>query len=108
MAKISRRIVSRGLAAAALAHFGRSAFAQGAYPGNLTIKVVVPYPPGGATDVIGRIVADRLAALWRTTVIVENIAGAAANVGMDRVAKGPADGTQILVVPPQIAINQAL
>jgi len=105
---ISRRKVSHGLAAAALAPWGRRAGAQGAYPGSLTIKLVVPYPPGGATDVIGRIVAERLAALWRTTVIVENVAGAAANIGMDRVAKGPADGTQVLVVPPQIAINQFL
>jgi tripartite-type tricarboxylate transporter receptor subunit TctC len=105
---ISRRTVSLGLAAAALAPFGRRAGAQGTYPGSQTIKLVVPYPPGGATDVIGRIVAERLAAMWRTTVIVENVAGAAANIGMDRVAKGPADGTQILVVPPQIAINQFL
>ena len=104
---ISRRIVSQGLAATALAPFGRRAWAQG-YPGNLNIKLVVPYPPGGATDVIGRIVAERLAALWRTAVIVENVSGAAGSVGMDRVAKGPTDGTQILVVPPQIAINQFL
>jgi tripartite-type tricarboxylate transporter receptor subunit TctC len=108
MTKISRRIVFHALAAAALAPLGGRASAQGAYPGNLTIRLVVPYPPGGATDVIGRIVADRLAALWRATVIVENVAGAAANIGMDRVAKGAADGTQILVVPPQIAINQFL
>jgi tripartite-type tricarboxylate transporter receptor subunit TctC len=105
---ISRRKVSQGLAAAVLAPFASHVGAQGAYPGSLTIKLVVPYPPGGATDVIGRIVAERLAALWRTTVIVENVSGAAANIGMDRVAKGAADGTQILVVPPQIAINQFL
>ena len=105
-------LASQGFAGAgrgrARAIRARRARAQGAYPGNQTIKLVVPYPPGGATDVIGRIVADRLAAMWRTTVIVENIAGAAANIGMDRVAKGAADGTQILVVPPQIAINQFL
>ena len=105
---ISRRMVSQALAAAALAPSVMRARAQGAYPGNLTIKLVVPYPPGGATDVIGRIVAERLAVMWRTTVIVENVSGAAGSIGMDRVAKGPTDGTQILVVPPQIAINQFL
>jgi tripartite-type tricarboxylate transporter receptor subunit TctC len=105
---ISRRKVSQGLAAAALVSLARSSQAQGAYPSGITVKLVVPYPPGGATDVIGRIVAERLAALWRATVIVENVAGAAANIGMDRVAKGATDGTQILVVPPQIAINQYL
>jgi tripartite-type tricarboxylate transporter receptor subunit TctC len=108
MAKISRRIVSKGLAASALLPFTRRALAQGAHPGNQIIKVVVPYPAGGATDVIGRIVADRLQAMWHTTVIVENISGAAGSIGMDRVAKGPTDGTQILIVPPQISINQFL
>jgi tripartite-type tricarboxylate transporter receptor subunit TctC len=68
----------------------------------------VPYPAGGATDVIGRIVADRMQAMWNTAVIVENISGAASNIGMDRVAKGSTDGTQIVIVPPQIAINQYL
>src|SRR5439155_5402495 len=43
-----------------------------------------------------------------TSVLVENVSGAAGSIGMDRIAKGPTDGTQILVVPPQIAINQYL
>ncbi len=108
MAKISRRIVSKVLATAALLPFARQAPAQGAYPGDRTIKLVVPYPAGGATDVIGRIVGDRLQAMWGTTIIVENISGAAGSIGMDRVAKGVTDGTQILIVPPQISINQFL
>jgi tripartite-type tricarboxylate transporter receptor subunit TctC len=104
--RFPRRSFVTGLAAAALLP-ARRAFTQG-YPGNQTIKLVVPYPAGGATDVIGRIVADRLAALWHTNVIVENIAGAAGSIGMDRVAKGPTDGSTLLMVPPQIAINQFL
>ena len=108
MSTFSRRTVSKGLAATALLPLARPAPAQGTYPGNQTIKMVVPYPAGGATDVIGRIVADRLQAMWQTAVIVENISGAASNIGMDRVAKGPSDGTQIVMVPPQIAINQYL
>jgi tripartite-type tricarboxylate transporter receptor subunit TctC len=113
MTRISRRIVSQGLAAAALVPLARGARAQGAraqgaYPGSQTIKIVVPYPAGGATDVIGRIVGDRLAAMWRTNVVVENISGAAGSIGMDRIAKGPTDGSQLLIVPPQIAINQYL
>ena len=108
MSTFSRRTVSKGLAATALLPLARPALSQGTYPGNQTIKMVVPYPAGGATDVIGRIVADRLQAMWHTAVIVENISGAASNIGMDRVAKGPSDGTQIVMVPPQIAINQYL
>ena len=100
--------MEKELAAAALLPAARSARAQGSWPGNQTIKLVVPYPAGGATDVIGRIVADRLAAMWHTSVIVENIAGAAGSIGMDRVAKGPTDGSTLLMVPPQIAINQFL
>ena len=106
--RISRRSFGKGLAAAALLPSARSAQAQGSWPGNQTIKLIVPYPAGGATDVIGRIVADRFAAMWRTNVIVENIAGAAGSIGMDRVAKGPTDGSTLLMVPPQIAINQFL
>ncbi|HET9902797.1 MAG TPA: tripartite tricarboxylate transporter substrate binding protein [Xanthobacteraceae bacterium] len=108
MPRVSRRTVLAGLTATALTPLARPARAQGAYPGDKTVKVVVPYPAGGATDVIGRIVADRMAAHWRTSVIVENVSGAASNIGMDRVAKGPNDGTQIVIVPPQIAINQFL
>src|ERR1044072_1439028 len=109
MKKLSRRTVSKGLAAAALSVLARPAIAQGAYPAGVgTIKLIVPYPAGGATDVIGRIVADPLAALWHASAIVENIAGAAANIGMDRVAKGPTDGSTLFIVPPQIAINQYL
>jgi tripartite-type tricarboxylate transporter receptor subunit TctC len=109
MTNISRRRIAKGLAATLAAPaLVRSAFAQSAYPGSQQIKVIVPYPAGGATDVIGRIVADRLANLWGTTVIVENIPGAGANIGMDRVAKGPQDGSQILMVPPNIATNQFL
>jgi tripartite-type tricarboxylate transporter receptor subunit TctC len=109
MKRLSRRNVSKGLAAAALWIAARPAIAQGAYPAGIgTIKLVVPYPAGGATDVVGRIVADRLSAFWNTNVIVENIAGAAANIGMDRVAKGPADGSTLFIVTPQIAINQYL
>jgi tripartite-type tricarboxylate transporter receptor subunit TctC len=101
-------MVCKGLAAAAALPLARPALAQGAYPGTRTIKMVVPYPAGGATDIIGRVIADRLAAKWGATVIVENISGAAGTIGMDRIAKGPTDGTQILMVPPQISINQYL
>jgi tripartite-type tricarboxylate transporter receptor subunit TctC len=104
---ISRRTFGKGLVATAALPLASPALAQ-AWPGTQTIKLVVPYPAGGATDVIGRIVADRLSALWKTSVVVENIAGAAANIGMDRVAKGPADGSTLFMVPPQIAINQYL
>jgi tripartite-type tricarboxylate transporter receptor subunit TctC len=102
---ISRRRVIAGLGALGLAPACRPALAQG-YPSSMTIKFVVPFAAGGTVDFVGRILADRLAALWKVATIVENLAGAGANIGIDRVAKGPTDGTQILIVPPGIATNQ--
>jgi tripartite-type tricarboxylate transporter receptor subunit TctC len=78
------------------------------YPAGLTVKVIVGYPAGGTSDVVGRIVADRLAAAWTVPVIVENVAGGNGNIGNERVAKGPADGTQLLVVTANIATNAFL
>ena len=104
----TRRAFTRGLAAVGLSPIAGLARAQTSYPAGLTIKFIVGYPAGGGQDVVGRIVADRLGALWKVPTIVENISGAAANIGMDRVAKGPADGTQILIVPPNISTNQFL
>jgi Tripartite tricarboxylate transporter family receptor len=61
-----------------------------------------------AQDIVGRVIADRPGALWKVPTVVENIAGAAGNLGIDRVAKGASDGGQILIVPPGIAKNQFL
>ena len=107
MSRITRRTFTAGATAAGIAtpYLAR---AQAAYPAGLTIKFIVGFPAGGAQDIVGRIVADRLGALWGVPTVVENIAGAGANVAMDRVAKGPNDGTQIMIVPPGFATNQFL
>ncbi len=104
--RLTRRTTLAGLAAAGV--FSPAIVRAQGYPGSQTIKMLVPYPAGGATDIVGRVVADALTTHWKTTVVVENVAGAAANVGMDRIAKGATDGSTLFVVPPQIAINQFL
>jgi tripartite-type tricarboxylate transporter receptor subunit TctC len=105
--RISRRTAVTGIAAAGI--FAPALVrAQGTYPAGQTIKMIVPYPAGGATDIVGRTIADALAELWKVTFVVENISGAGANVGMDRTAKGPTDGTTMFVVPPNITTNQFL
>ena len=108
MADFTRRAFVAGTAAAGVSPMIGVARAQQGYPAGLTIKFIVGFPAGGAQDIVGRIIADRLGALWKATTVVENIAGAGGNIGMDRVAKGSTDGTQICIIPPQIAINQFL
>lgn len=92
----------------AMAFCGPEAIAQQPYPAGRTIKVVVGFAPGGTSDIVGRIVADRLAASWAVPVVVENVAGANGNTASERVAKGPPDGSQLLIVTTNIATNAFL
>jgi tripartite-type tricarboxylate transporter receptor subunit TctC len=83
------------------------ATAQG-YPGQ-AIKIVVPFPPGGATDILGRLVADQLSTRLGASVIIENRPGAGGNIGADQVAKSKADGyTLLLATSAALAINKSL
>ena len=72
-----------------------SAQAQTAYPSQ-PIKFIVPYPAGGATDALARMVAQKLQDSWQQTVVVENKPGAGGTIGANLVAKGPADGHTVL------------
>ena len=67
-----------------------------AYP-TKPIKLVVPYPPGGATDVIGRVIAQKLGGELGQSVVVDNRSGAAGSIGAGIVANGPADGHTLLM-----------
>jgi tripartite-type tricarboxylate transporter receptor subunit TctC len=62
-----------------------------------TIRIVVPYPPGGSSDIIARAISQPLSEALKQTVIVENKPGATGNVGADFVAKSPADGYTLLL-----------
>jgi tripartite-type tricarboxylate transporter receptor subunit TctC len=105
--KVTRRAVTTGLLATGLVP--ASARADQRFPSSQPIKVIVGFPAGGSQDIVGRIVAERLSAYWGgAPVVVENIPGAGSNIAFDRVAKGPADGTQILIVPPPITTNEFL
>ena len=69
---------------------GAMSWAQSDYP-NRPIKMVVAFPPGGTSDVLGRMMADELTKVLKQPVVVENIGGAGGIVGMDRALKMPAD-----------------
>ena len=84
------------------------AFAQGDYP-NKPIKLVVPFSPGGATDIVTRIVAQKLSDVWGQQVLVDNRAGASGNIGGELAAKAPPDGYTVFMTSGSIvAANQHL
>src|ERR1700733_12575751 len=84
------------------------AWSQPAYPSR-TIKMIVPYPAGGTTDLLGRLVADQLKAGLNATCIVENKPGAGTTLGADQVAKSEPDGyTLLMATSTTLAINKTL
>jgi len=73
-----------------------------------SVRLIVPFPPGGPADVLGRIYAEKLSAAWTQPVIVENRAGAAGNIGSDMTAKASPDGYTLLLIASSHVINSAL
>ena len=73
-----------------------------------TLKYVVPFAPGGLTDVMARTVAQKLTEAWKVSVIVENKAGGNAQIGADQVAKSTPDGSSLLAITLTHAANVAL
>lgn len=78
------------------------------FPGK-PVRIVVPFPPGGATDITARVVAEKLSSKWGQPVVIDNKAGAGGNVGSDLVAKSTPDGYNIVLgVTGSHAINISL
>ena len=93
---------------AALFMVSLAAFAQDDYP-NRPVKIIVPFAPGGSTDVVARILADRLGAELKQSFVVENKPGAGGNIGADAVAKANPDGYTLLMgTTGVLAINKYL
>ena len=102
-----RLAATAALATLALALPG-TAFAQaGAYP-DKPVKFVVPYPPGGGTDVIARIVQERFSALLGQSVLIDNKGGAGGSLGSEIVARSAADGYTVLFTLSSHTINPAI
>jgi len=87
----------RTVACVAFATFAATASAQN-YPSG-PVKLIVPIPAGGVTDVMARVVGQRLQEMWGQTVVVENRPGGNSGVGAQAVERSPADGLTLLVAP---------
>src|SRR5882672_10879114 len=72
------------------------------------VRFILPFPPGGGTDILGRLIAERLAAALGQPVVIENRGGAGGNVGAEAAAKSAPDGYTIVLVAPSLAISPSL
>ena len=96
------------LAAALLMALGWNAHAQQPAWPTKPVRMIVPFAAGGSTDVVARMVGQRLNLLWNQPVLIENRAGAGGTVGADVVAKAPGDGYTLLMASGSVTINPAL
>ncbi|WP_036050745.1 tripartite tricarboxylate transporter substrate binding protein [Bradyrhizobium sp. Tv2a-2] len=105
---LTRRDVVAGLTGGLSLLIAPCARAEAVYPSRI-IKLVVPYPAGGTTDLLGRLIADRLKSALAATVIVENKPGAGTTIGAEQVARAEADGyTLLMATSTTLAINRTL
>jgi tripartite-type tricarboxylate transporter receptor subunit TctC len=100
-ARILAALVTLTLAGAAMAQ------APADYP-NKAVRIIVPFAPGGPTDVVGRMFALKLSESMAQQFYVENLPGAGGNIGIAAAAKAPADGYTILVVSTGFMVNPSL
>ena len=90
-----RSLIKTTLALSVLVLCGVAAHAADPYPAGKPIRLIVPFPPGGPTDIMGRLAGKIIGDKLKTTVVVENRAGAGGNLGTDVVAKSAPDGYTI-------------
>ena len=101
------RLSWRGLLSFALLAMLPPACPAQSYPSK-PLRMVVPYPPGGAADLLGRLVGQKLSERVGQPVVVETRAGGGGNIGAEYVVKSPADGYTIMIGGLSLAINQSL
>ena len=100
-----RRLMTLSASAVGLA-IAESGLAQ-AWPAR-HVRLIVPFPPGGGTDAIARIVAGKLSDIWGQQMVVENRGGGGANIGHEAVVRADPDGYTILIASMPLAVNRFL
>ncbi len=98
--RISLLLLAVGIASA-------SGLRAGHYPDH-SVKVIVPFPAGGATDIVGRIVLQQLSERLGQQFFIENVGGAGGNIGMTDAARAPHDGYTVLLASSSIVVNPSL
>ena len=93
---MTRIFIAAAIAALGVVAMDRPALAQASYP-TKPIRLIVPFPPGGSTDLIGRIAALRLGERLGQTIVVDNRGGAGGTLGTELVAKAPPDGYTLMI-----------
>ena len=105
---LTRREAVAALCGEIAGHAAGPAWAQGSRAGR-TIRIIVPYPAGGTTDLLGRMIAEQLASAFSATVTVENKPGAGTTLAAEMVAKAEPDGnTLLMATSTTLAINKSL
>jgi tripartite-type tricarboxylate transporter receptor subunit TctC len=106
MYQLKSSLIRIGLIAL-LSGFCSQSFAQQDYP-NRPIKVVIPFAPGGPSDIVGRVLMQQISENMGKPIIIENKPGAGSNIGIQQVAKAAPDGYTLLLVSSTFVINPSL
>src|SRR5439155_11151297 len=101
------RLLSLAVLGAALAPWPAPAQTSSAWPSK-PIRFILPFPPGGGTDILGRLIAERMTAALGQPVVIENPGGAGGNVGAEAAARSAPDGYTLVLVAPSLAISPSL
>jgi tripartite-type tricarboxylate transporter receptor subunit TctC len=105
--RVEKRLRRSAIVLAALTCVAPALGQSQSYPAK-TIRMVVPIAPGGSTDLVGRLIAQRLSEQMGVSIITENRAGAGSVIGTEAVAKSPPDGYTMMTIAVEFTINPAL
>jgi len=104
---MNRTGIRIGLAALLLAALEPAMVAAQEYPAK-PIRWIIPYPPGGTSDFLARLIGQKMTESWKQTVIIDNRTGANGNIGTEAAARAPADGYTMLLVATTFAMNPSV